>query len=218
MQCSLIILRSLITVPGTIYLLSSAVIQLLVRGKAHCEWKVFVSGLRRIIKDDQYFIDERTEIWAPTCGYDENDAEEEGDDQTESDQQDNEKSLVKEGIHEFQFSFRLSDANIPCSLESRACSIRYHLRAILDVPEADDIPQGVKYFTILGPIIDCNDNKFLVSDRKCVLEDSQRFLFPSLRIRCLDRRSVGATASAVANNQPRCAAFWTDRPIAQERR
>lgn len=149
-------------------------IHLLVRGKAHCEWKVFVSGQRRIIKDDQYFIDERTEIWAPSSTNNEEEGEE--DEQTESDQQENEKSFVKQGIHEFHFSFRLSDANIPCSLESRACSIRYHLRAILDVPETDDIPQGIKYFTILGPIIDCNDNRFLVSEWVGGMVDGLRLL------------------------------------------
>lgn len=48
------------------------------------------------------------------------------------------------------------------------CSVRYHLRAILDVLASDklpteEIPQGVKYFTIIGPLVDCNDQKYLVS-------------------------------------------------------
>lgn len=139
----------------------SAAVHLLVRGKAHCEWKVFVSGQRRMIKDDQYFIDERTVIWAASQKIRDDQSVEDEDEKTEDDQQDGE-SLVKTGLHEFEFSFRLSDADIPCSLESRACSIRYHLRAVLDVPDVVDIPQGVKYFTIIGPIIDCNDNKLLV--------------------------------------------------------
>jgi hypothetical protein len=33
------------------------------RGKAHAEWKVVVSGDRRTVKDDQYFIDDRATIW-----------------------------------------------------------------------------------------------------------------------------------------------------------
>jgi hypothetical protein len=38
-------------------------VQVLVRGKAHNEWKVMVSGERRTVKDDQYFIDDRATIW-----------------------------------------------------------------------------------------------------------------------------------------------------------
>jgi len=33
------------------------------RGKAHAEWKVVVSGDRRTVKDDQYFVDDRAIIW-----------------------------------------------------------------------------------------------------------------------------------------------------------
>jgi len=33
------------------------------RGKAHAEWKVVVSGDRRTVKDDEYFIDDRATIW-----------------------------------------------------------------------------------------------------------------------------------------------------------
>lgn len=38
-------------------------IRVLLRGKAHSEWKVLVSGDRRILRDDQYIIDDRTVIW-----------------------------------------------------------------------------------------------------------------------------------------------------------
>ena len=38
-------------------------IRVLLRGKAHSEWKVVVSGERRTVKDDQIFVDERTTIW-----------------------------------------------------------------------------------------------------------------------------------------------------------
>lgn len=38
-------------------------IRVILRGKAHAEWKVFVSGERRTVKDDQIFVDERTTIW-----------------------------------------------------------------------------------------------------------------------------------------------------------
>lgn len=38
-------------------------IRVVLRGKAHTEWKVMVSGERRTVKDDQYFIDDRAMIW-----------------------------------------------------------------------------------------------------------------------------------------------------------
>jgi hypothetical protein len=40
-----------------------AAIRVVLRGKAHTEWKVIVSGDRRTVKDDQYFIDDRAIIW-----------------------------------------------------------------------------------------------------------------------------------------------------------
>lgn len=44
------------------FLLSTA-IRVVLRGKAHAEWKILVSGDRRTVKDDQYFVDERATIW-----------------------------------------------------------------------------------------------------------------------------------------------------------
>jgi hypothetical protein len=38
-------------------------IKVILRGKAHCEWKVVVSGERQTVKDDQTFIEDRTTIW-----------------------------------------------------------------------------------------------------------------------------------------------------------
>lgn len=38
-------------------------IRVCLRGKAHCEWKVLVSGDRRTVKDDQYLMDERAVVW-----------------------------------------------------------------------------------------------------------------------------------------------------------
>lgn len=37
--------------------------RLALRGHAHVEWKILVSGDRRNVKDDQYFIDERAVVW-----------------------------------------------------------------------------------------------------------------------------------------------------------
>lgn len=44
-------------------LFKSLAIRVVLRGKAHTEWKVMVSGERRTVKDDQYFIDDRAMIW-----------------------------------------------------------------------------------------------------------------------------------------------------------
>lgn len=38
-------------------------IRVVIRGKAHTEWKVIAGGERRTVKDDQYFIDDRAIIW-----------------------------------------------------------------------------------------------------------------------------------------------------------
>lgn len=37
--------------------------RLSLRGQAHAEWKILVSGDRRNVKDDQYFVDERIVVW-----------------------------------------------------------------------------------------------------------------------------------------------------------
>lgn len=38
-------------------------IKVVLRGKAHAEWKVVVNGERRTVKDEQAFIEDRTVIW-----------------------------------------------------------------------------------------------------------------------------------------------------------
>jgi len=38
-------------------------VRVVLRGQAHLEWKVVVSGDQQSISDDQYFIDERSTIW-----------------------------------------------------------------------------------------------------------------------------------------------------------
>lgn len=43
--------------------LSSTAVRIVLRGKAHAEWQVLVSGDRSAIKDDQYFIDNRSLIF-----------------------------------------------------------------------------------------------------------------------------------------------------------
>lgn len=75
-----------------------------------------------MIKDDQYFIDERTVIWDCVAEEDKQKQREQelAEEEDEDDKSDTDlATLVKEGLHEFHFSFRLPRKNIPCSLESR---------------------------------------------------------------------------------------------------
>lgn len=124
---------------------SLTAIRLVLRGKAHAEWKVFVSGDKRTVKDDQYYIDERAVIW----GQKSNDGDHEA------------VPILQRGHHEFPFRFGIPETNLPCSFESRACQIRYYIKVTLDIPYASP-PQGIKYFTIIGPHIDCMEEQYLV--------------------------------------------------------
>jgi len=46
-----------------VFLTEFAAIRVVVRGKAHTEWKVIVGGERRTVKDEQYYVDDRAIIW-----------------------------------------------------------------------------------------------------------------------------------------------------------
>jgi Arrestin (or S-antigen), N-terminal domain len=70
-------------------------------------------------------------------------------------------SILERGEHRMPFEFRLPDQCIPCSFESRIGTIRYYLRVIIDIPYASQ-PQGLKYFTVIGQLIDCLSDKYTV--------------------------------------------------------
>jgi hypothetical protein len=38
-------------------------VQVYLRGKAHVEWRITRGGERRTVKEDQYFIDEKSTVW-----------------------------------------------------------------------------------------------------------------------------------------------------------
>ncbi|CAG9770230.1 unnamed protein product [Ceutorhynchus assimilis] len=116
-------------------------IRVILRGKAHAEWKVMLSGDRRIVKGDQYFMDQRQTIW--------------GEKNFEST-----IPILPRGVHKFPFRFTLPESALPCSFESRAGQIRYFFKVTIDIPYASP-PQGMKYFTIIGPHIDCMDENYL---------------------------------------------------------
>lgn len=113
----------------------------MLRGKAHAEWKVLVSGDRRTHRDDQYIIDDRAVIW--------------GHDKIEGT-----VPILPRGLHQFPFKFHLPESSLPCSFESKPGYIRYYIKVTVDIPYCSP-PQGMKYFTIIGPHIDCMDEQYL---------------------------------------------------------
>uniref|UniRef100_A0A8D8QV53 Arrestin domain-containing protein 3 n=1 Tax=Cacopsylla melanoneura TaxID=428564 RepID=A0A8D8QV53_9HEMI len=116
-------------------------VRLILRGKAHAEWKVLISGDRQTVKDDQYFIDDRACIFG-------------------KEKHDGPIPVLPRGLHTFPFKFQLPESSLPCSFESKPGYIRYYIKVTLDIPYASP-PQGMKYFTIIGPHIDCMDEQYL---------------------------------------------------------
>ena len=72
--------------------------------------------------------------------------------------------IMARGDHRFRFEFELPENSLPCSFESKMGTVRYYLRAVVDIPYAS-APQGLKYFTVIGPHIDCMEEKYMVSGR-----------------------------------------------------
>nr|CAH0108486.1 unnamed protein product [Daphnia galeata] len=116
-------------------------VRVVLRGRAHLEWKVVVSGDQQSISDDQYFIDERSTIWG-------------------KEKADGSIPVLPRGYHQFPFHFLLPESCLPCSFESKIGTVRYYIKATVDIPYASP-PQGMKYFTIIGPHIDCMEEQYL---------------------------------------------------------
>lgn len=72
--------------------------------------------------------------------------------------------ILPRGIHQLPFKFNLPQTALPCSFESKAGTIRYYIKVVIDIPYASP-PQGIKYFTVVGPHIDCMEEKYLVRSR-----------------------------------------------------
>ncbi|ROT60734.1 Arrestin domain-containing protein 3 [Penaeus vannamei] len=68
--------------------------------------------------------------------------------------------ILPRGYHTFPFKFQLPESSLPCSFESKSGTIRYYIKVTVDIPYASP-PQGMKYFTIIGPHIDCMDEQYL---------------------------------------------------------
>ncbi|XP_013414135.1 arrestin domain-containing protein 3 [Lingula anatina] len=121
-------------------------IKVFLRGKAHVEWKIMRSGERRTVKEDQYFIEDKQSVWG----------------KEHNDHDDKSNPILHRGDHKFPFSFTLPESALPCSFESKIGTIRYYLRVTIDIPYYSP-PQGLKYFTIIGPHIDCMDERYLTA-------------------------------------------------------
>lgn len=72
-------------------------------------------------------------------------------------------------IKKFQYKkhiyrFCLPESSLPCSFESKPVCIRYYFKVTIDIPYASP-PQGMKYFTVIGPHIDCMEEQYLVNER-----------------------------------------------------
>lgn len=121
-------------------------IRLVLRGKAHVEWRISKAGERRTVRDDEYYIDEKKVVW--------------GKDKHE----DGGIPIMPRGNHRYNFQFKLPESALPSSFESKIGTIRYYIRMTMDIPYSSS-PQGIKYFTIVGPHIDCMDDKYLTPTR-----------------------------------------------------
>ena len=54
-------MKSSILIKNSFFFL--AAIKVLLRGRAHSEWKVLVSGERGTVRDDQVFVEDKQIIW-----------------------------------------------------------------------------------------------------------------------------------------------------------
>ena len=70
--------------------------------------------------------------------------------------------ILSRGRHRYPFHFKLPDSALPCSFESKIGNVRYYIKVAVNIPYAST-PSCVHYFTIIGPNIDCLDERFLVS-------------------------------------------------------
>lgn len=51
--------------------------------------------------------------------------------------------ILPRGKHVFQLQFQLPESQLPCSFESKFCTIRYYVKVTLDIPYSSP-PQGIK--------------------------------------------------------------------------
>uniref|UniRef100_A0A915DY99 Arrestin C-terminal-like domain-containing protein n=1 Tax=Ditylenchus dipsaci TaxID=166011 RepID=A0A915DY99_9BILA len=124
-------------------------IKVFLRGRSRVQWKVLKSGESRVLKDDQYLLDEKILVWGKEKS-------------EECNPDDSPMQILPRGMHQFNFTFQLPQSQFPCSLETKTGTNRYYVKVIIDIPFASS-PQGIKYFTFVGPHIDCMEEKYLTA-------------------------------------------------------
>uniref|UniRef100_A0A915IZS6 Arrestin-like N-terminal domain-containing protein n=1 Tax=Romanomermis culicivorax TaxID=13658 RepID=A0A915IZS6_ROMCU len=130
------------------------------RGLARVEFKNFGNADPKIVKDSQFILDRQICVWPPTLAQRCNTNDRQKPNYL-LDQQVGQ--ILSRGSHNFPFSFQLSKCQLPCSFESKSGRIRYWIKVALfdcfSTPRS--MKKGIKYFTIVGPNIDCKDEKYL---------------------------------------------------------
>uniref|UniRef100_A0A8R1TKT5 Arrestin C-terminal-like domain-containing protein n=1 Tax=Onchocerca volvulus TaxID=6282 RepID=A0A8R1TKT5_ONCVO len=126
-------------------------IHVILRGKARTHIKLNKTGEKRTIHDEQYILNERLVKLLLYDKWEEDLAE-------KCDKEDGEPILIR-GLHHFPFQFELPQSSMPCSLETKLGTIRYYVKVIINIPHGT-MPQGIKYFTIIGPSTDCMAEKY----------------------------------------------------------
>ncbi|KAL7072548.1 hypothetical protein ACQ4LE_008201 [Meloidogyne hapla] len=138
-------------------------IRVFLRGRARVQWKVLKSGESKTLKDDQYLLDDKVLLFGRERQQRQQTFDELEETQSiESDLIQQQTQILPKGIHELAFNFNLPPTQLPCSLETKAGTIRYYVKVLVDMPYASS-PQGIKYFTLIGPHIDCMEEKYLSS-------------------------------------------------------
>ncbi|XP_050424389.1 arrestin domain-containing protein 3-like isoform X2 [Adelges cooleyi] len=110
--------------------------RIVLRGKAHAEWKVLDNIAGPTVMDEQCFVENKSILG------------------------DSSVPILPRGLHQFPFRFQLPQTSLPCSFESKPGYIRYYIKVTLDIPYASS-PHGMKYITVIGPHIDCMDDQYL---------------------------------------------------------
>ncbi|GAB1599219.1 hypothetical protein Ahia01_000199100 [Argonauta hians] len=96
----------------------------------------------KTVQQSHYYIDDKKILWGKE-GNEKGSAE-----------------VITRGHHQYPFQFQLPESTLPCSFESRLGTVRYSLKLFIHLPY-DSPPQGVKYFTIIGPQMDYMVDKYL---------------------------------------------------------
>uniref|UniRef100_A0A0N5CCH2 Arrestin_N domain-containing protein n=1 Tax=Strongyloides papillosus TaxID=174720 RepID=A0A0N5CCH2_STREA len=138
------------------------------RGKAVAYLKTIRGNDKKIVSDYQYLLNYDQIVFGKEYEIDERkesllkiDRKNSTNIQSKSESQLT-TTILPKGSHIFDFSFNLKKENLPCSLETKHCTIRYYIKVIINISR-NTSPQGIKYITIIGPQLDCMEEKYMSS-------------------------------------------------------